>query len=433
MTGRAGSFERRFPARPVSVGDARRAVVELLSGQDRDDLVETAELLVSELVTNALVHAGTAIDVAASLDETGLRVEVADGSPHFPVRRRYAPTAGTGRGMMMLEAMVDAWGVARRSGGKAVWFLISHADEGGESVTELRMDESGELTASATVDVTLLNVPLLLHAAWQEHAATLLREYLLASMDLDEDDRAIRLHAEATDAMAILEQYIPRTEVIMVADRLMRDAIDPHVSCGRVDVEVPTASVAHFRTLQETIEAALAMSAEGLFLTPPTQPEIQAFRRWCCHQVLSQAQGAQPERWSVEQASPTTSQRLWDWDDSAVVEAAGAVLAADDANYILAVSRSGLHLLGYQDPAELVGRRIIAIIPERFRQAHVAGFTMYFLTGRQPLLGRPVTVPALRRDGTEVLVELLVEAQQADGGREVFVATMQAAETAPGG
>ena len=46
-----------------------------------------------------------------------------------------------------------------------------------------------------------------------------------------------------------------------------------------------------------------------------------------------------------------------------------------------------LAILGYDDAAELVGRRIVSIVPERFRQAHVAGFTMYLLVGRQPLLG----------------------------------------------
>ena len=94
------------------------------------DLIETAVLLVSEVVTNALLHAGTDIDVrrgAGRLD--GLRVEVGDGSPHLPSRRRYAATAGTGRGLLMLESMVDDWGVTRHRAGKTVWFRISGAGD----------------------------------------------------------------------------------------------------------------------------------------------------------------------------------------------------------------------------------------------------------------------------------------------------------------
>ena len=51
-------------------------------------------------------------------------------------------------------------------------------------------------------------MPLLLHAAWQEHAEALLREYLLASLDGEGDD-PIQMHAEATDAIAVLEEHVP--------------------------------------------------------------------------------------------------------------------------------------------------------------------------------------------------------------------------------
>ena len=57
--------------------------------------------------------------------------------------------------------------------------------------------------------------------------------------------------------------------------------------------------MAHFATLDRAIEAALDLSREGLVLTPPTQPEVQAFRKWICRQVLSQASGARPEPWRV--------------------------------------------------------------------------------------------------------------------------------------
>ncbi len=72
-----------------------------------------------------------------------------------------------------------------------------------------------------------------------------------------------------------------------------------------------------------------------------------------------------------------------------------------------------------------MGRRIVTIIPERYRQAHVAGFTMYLLVGRKPLLDTTVVVPALRRDGTEVEVELTVRSPAAGNGQSVLLADIR--------
>ena len=73
-----GAFEARLPPQPASVAEARSLMRGLLRETGRDDLVETAVLLVSEVVTNALLHAGTDIELAAALSEDGLRVEVGD-------------------------------------------------------------------------------------------------------------------------------------------------------------------------------------------------------------------------------------------------------------------------------------------------------------------------------------------------------------------
>jgi PAS domain S-box-containing protein len=409
-------------------------VRELLATAGREDLEDTAVLLVSELVTNALLHAGTTIDVVAGLEQEGLLVEVADGSLHLPVPRRYATTSGTGRGLRMLEQLVDDWGVRRHHDGKTVWFLLSDGDRlGGEDVL-LGFDAEGfaldafeddgfdDAAPVPTVHVELLNLPLLLHGAWQEHAGALLRELLLSTLDDEADVEPIQMHAEATDALAILGEHVPAADVDLDRHELMRGATEPHVSLERLSVPVPAASVASFATLDSAIVAALELAGRGLTLTPPTQPELQLFRSWLCRQVLTQAEGSPAVPWSAEGDVPAEPAFELDWDRRAVEAAATGLIAADDANRILAVSRPAVELLGYDDPAELVGRRIVDIIPERYRQAHIAGFTLLHTTGRKPLLGREVVVPALRRDGNEVVVRLLVEATRAGGGRSVFVA-----------
>ncbi|MGK4678361.1 hypothetical protein ACSLWG_22950, partial [Salmonella enterica] len=79
---------------------------------------------------------------------------------------------------------------------------------------------------------------------------------------------------------------------------------------------------------------------------------------------------------------------------------------------------------GHDDEALLVGRRLVSIIPERFHQAHVAGFTLHLVNGRGPLLGQLVKVPALRRDGQEVEVGMVIESRVLPEGRYLFVAEL---------
>ena len=129
----------------------------------------------------------------------------------------------------MLESMVDDWGVTRHREGKTVWFSLSGADNDLESPVPLRTPSTtGARRRRDNVAVELRNVPLLLHAAWQEHAEALLREYLLASLDVDGEE-SIQMHAEATDAIAVIEEHLPRAEVMMSPEELMRDAIEPWV------------------------------------------------------------------------------------------------------------------------------------------------------------------------------------------------------------
>jgi PAS domain S-box-containing protein len=110
-----------------------------------------------------------------------------------------------------------------------------------------------------------------------------------------------------------------------------------------------------------------------------------------------------------------------------VTRSAEALVAADDTNGIVATSRAAAALLGYDDPGELVGRRLVSIIPDRVRQAHVAGFTLHLLNGRAALLGKPVDVPLLRRDGSETTARMTITSIRTAEGRAVFVASLDPA------
>jgi len=394
-------------------------VRECLVSAERDDLVETAELLVSEIVTNALVHAGTPIEVAFSFIDGGLRVEVTDGSPHEPARRGYGLSAGTGRGLMLLEEMVDEWGVVPDDPGKTVWFQFASRTGLDERSPGPSAHPRG---AEDAVTVELLDVPLLLHEAWRQHAESLLREYLLASLDLDPAEDPIVVHAQASDAIALLAEHIPQSGVGGDPEQVMVTATEPLVTSPRVAIPVPLRSVGNFATLERAMCAALDLVDGGSFLTPPTQPELRSLREWLCDQVLSQSNGADPAPWSPGGEPRPGHSGALAWDPSAVSLAPAGMVAADDADRIVAVSPAALALLGYDDPQELLGARLTAIIPQRYRQAHLAGVTMHFLSGRSLLIGRTIVVPALCSDGSEVEVELTIRTDRGEDGRTVFVA-----------
>ena len=85
-----------------------------------------AELLTSEVVTNAIVHGQSGPQLAVTVDECVVRVAVQDRSPAVPVRRLAHLDDVSGRGVVIVEEMASAWGVERaRNGAKRVWFEVA--------------------------------------------------------------------------------------------------------------------------------------------------------------------------------------------------------------------------------------------------------------------------------------------------------------------
>jgi anti-sigma regulatory factor (Ser/Thr protein kinase) len=111
-----------FESVPESVRRARRLVVRALT--DLGPAADDAVLLVSELATNAVIHAGTPFRVAVRHREDRLRVEVADGSRVLARRQRFSATSGTGRGLALVDDVADRWGVDEGDAGKTVWFEL---------------------------------------------------------------------------------------------------------------------------------------------------------------------------------------------------------------------------------------------------------------------------------------------------------------------
>jgi anti-sigma regulatory factor (Ser/Thr protein kinase) len=121
----------RLPPEPASVAKARAFLAEHCpyDGETR----ETAELLVSELATNVVLHARTQMVVAVAAGNGRVVLAVTDGSdqlPAGPTRPDAAATdqqAESGRGLVLLRQLATEWGVAAHANGKTVWCLVAVA------------------------------------------------------------------------------------------------------------------------------------------------------------------------------------------------------------------------------------------------------------------------------------------------------------------
>lgn len=113
------------PSAPRSVALARRYAVDVCTALGWGDSADTVAVLVSELVTNAVLHAyGPHVRVRVLNHGLRLRVEVSDGSPELPVPRHARSSAESGRGLPIVEALAVAWGTEARADGKTAWFEI---------------------------------------------------------------------------------------------------------------------------------------------------------------------------------------------------------------------------------------------------------------------------------------------------------------------
>ena len=126
----APEFRTALPGEATSAAEARRFVAARLAEAGLDEVVDTAVLLVSELVANAVLHAHTDLVVVVRIDEELITVEVHDGSAGAPAPKHYSSLSGTGRGLVLVEALADGWGMEPTHGGKFVWFELRRPSGG---------------------------------------------------------------------------------------------------------------------------------------------------------------------------------------------------------------------------------------------------------------------------------------------------------------
>jgi len=107
-----------------------RAFVREAVADDDEDLVSEVALLTSELVTNAVIHARTPIEIGVVRDDERVLVAVGDRDLARPEQQPYSIERAGGRGLLIVRELSDSWGVTSYEKGKAVWFTVRRKTDG---------------------------------------------------------------------------------------------------------------------------------------------------------------------------------------------------------------------------------------------------------------------------------------------------------------
>ncbi|MFF7688004.1 ATP-binding protein [Streptomyces syringium] len=151
------AWERPFLAEPQHVAALRRAVGLRLTRWDMPALVDAAELCVTELVTNVITHVGVSTPtwIAVSMNGTHVRVEVSDpDAGTSPTPLRPTSTQEHGRGLHLVAAIADRWGVTPTAHGKTTWCELA------TGLAEPRADAVGPRLTRAEALLTLYGASL---------------------------------------------------------------------------------------------------------------------------------------------------------------------------------------------------------------------------------------------------------------------------------
>jgi anti-sigma regulatory factor (Ser/Thr protein kinase) len=266
-----------------------------------DELVEDAALLLSELVTNAVLHAQTQVQVSVGSTGGRVRVEVTDSSPVLPTAKGYGTDAATGRGLQLVEALAERWGIAAVPGGKVVWFEVgqglgtedvpddSSVPPGGEAGEGA---EPSDEAAAELVGVELLSLPLPLLRRTSQQYDALLREFRLIA-EHEPNSRAVpgRLVALSDELSGRYSSFTVSTDAALAAALERGDAsIDLHY---RLPVDVGAAA-AHYDEMLDEADA-WCRAGELLTLAPPL--DAVALRKWLLLEFVHQVAGSPAVAW----------------------------------------------------------------------------------------------------------------------------------------
>jgi anti-sigma regulatory factor (Ser/Thr protein kinase) len=302
-----------LPATPHSVRRARELVREALTGSPAEGLIDVAELCVSELVTNAVLHAGTPIRLEVQHLRADVRLGVRDGSTNVPVLAPHTPTASTGRGIAMVAAMAVEWGIEVDDLGKVVWCLLAEREREQDvdvddvlaawGLTAADVEPAPRVAAQApggdqpqVREVVLVGYPVDLGLRLQEHYEAVVRECQL--MAAPREPWSTPLPPRLVELATILSQrYTAELSQLARPDprRIAAQAQGLHA----VDLTFPATSeqLELLASWQHILDDVDAYSASGDLLAPTISPALAKLRGWALREFSRQWDGHPPTPW----------------------------------------------------------------------------------------------------------------------------------------
>jgi anti-sigma regulatory factor (Ser/Thr protein kinase) len=289
------------------VQDARRWVIQTCQDIGRTDLIECAELGLSELVTNAVLHGADPIQVRVRGTREHPRVEVRDASvegPILPGPLGLDPDDDLlltfGRGLSIVARSSDAWGAEIESDGKVVWFAPASQiseDEGVEGVIH-GPDAPPEDELEDPVDVRILGVPLRHYVGFQTHFRELRREVRLLAVAHEAD---YPLAKTLSDLFSVLERQL--RDGIGLSD--MEGALAQNADVADLSVRMPREAATTLRRFVDLLDVADEFCRQERLLSLARSDEQREFQRWFLGEYVRQAAGAEPTAWVEPQTEPS--------------------------------------------------------------------------------------------------------------------------------
>ncbi len=278
---------------PDAVPTARRFAAAALPNE-LNELVDDAELLVSELVTNAMLHGEGPVTLRILQGEDGLRLEVQDAGNAMPVPARPSTESMTGRGLTLVAALSTGWGIDRtEGGGKIVWAELSSVAAGGEAaIPDLNVDDLLKAwddydAAEADFTVRLGAVPTDLLIAAKAHIDNVVRELTLVKAE--ETITGVELPGPMADLIETVT-----TDFAAARAEIKRQAL---AAAARGDSETDlvlslpaSAADAGERYLAALDEADRYARAARLLTMEAPRPH-RVFRRWYVQALVDQLRG----------------------------------------------------------------------------------------------------------------------------------------------
>jgi anti-sigma regulatory factor (Ser/Thr protein kinase) len=287
---------------PRGVQDARRWVVATCADIGRPELIECAELGVSELVTNALLHGAPPIQVRVRGTREHPRVEVLDCSVERPVVPLTHPEDDDdllltfGRGLSIVARCAEAWGAEIESEGKVVWFNpapeftedtgVVGVIRGGEEPDPAALTTEGDL-----VDVEIRGVPPQTFLAFQRHYRELRREVRLLALAHERD---YPLAKNLSDLFGSLDRHLREGIGMEQIERALASGERTTV----LRVRTPRESAPLVERFVDLLDLADEFCRHERLLALERSPEQQRFQRWFLRELVRQGEGAAPVAWS---------------------------------------------------------------------------------------------------------------------------------------